>query len=147
MGTRTHTQFHDNLEIPETKAEHIAKKAALFATAAFFAFTGLRHLLIPEFYQILMPSFLPVPLFLIYVTGAYQIVCAIGLLFVNTRKMAAWGLMGFLLATLPILVYMWVYKDPIPSSWAPSWLKMLSIPLQFALMFWVYQFSHKPKNY
>lgn len=144
MGTRMH---HPPLEIPETKPERVLKKIALFATSAFFIFTGLRHILIPEFYEIMMPRYLPIPVFFIYLTGALQVVCAVGLLFQNTRKMAAYGLMFFLLTTLPVLIWMWVYKDPIPSSWVPSWLKLLSIPIQFALMFWVYLFAQKPKDY
>lgn len=135
------------LEIPETKPEKILKKLALYLTSAFFLFTGFRHLLMPDFYIILMPNYLPIPFYLIYLTGVLQILCAIGLLFLKTRKWAGTGLMVFLLATLPVLISMWVYKDPIPSKDFPSWIKVLSIPLQFALIFWVYLFTHKPKDY
>lgn len=135
------------MDLPETRPEKVLKKVALWTASFFFIFTGLRHILIPDFYMIMMPRFLPIPVFLIYLTGALQIVCAIGLLFLKTRKMAAYGLMFFLLATLPVLVYMWVYKDPMPTGMVPSWLKLLSIPLQFALIFWVYLFSKRPENY
>lgn len=145
MGT---TMDQSSLDIPETKPEKILKKLALLATSFFFIFTGLRHLMLPDFYIILMPRFMPVPFFLIYLTGALQIVCALGLLFSKTRKMAAAGLMFFLLASLPVLIYMWVYKDPFEtSSYVLSWLKMLSIPLQFALIFWVYLFWKRPEAY
>lgn len=144
MGTLMN---QSSLDIPETKPEKILKKIALWAASLFFLFTGLRHILIPDFYVILMPRFLPVPVFLILLTGILQIFCAIGLLFLKTRRLAANGLMIFLLLSLPVLIYIWVYYDPIPTSEIPSWLKMLSVPIQFALIFWVYLFAQKPENY
>lgn len=144
MGTR---MDQHTLEIPETKPEKVLRKIALFATSFFFIFTGMRHLIAPDFYMILMPKFFPLPLFLIYFTGVLQMVCALGLLFVRSRKWAAVGLMIFLVSALPTLVYLWVYKSPIPTSEIPSWLRLLSLPLQFSLIFWVYQFAKKPKSY
>lgn len=138
---------NDSLEIPETKPEKILKKLALYLTSFFFIFTGFRHIFIPELYQIMMPSYLPIPLFFIYLTGALQIICAVMIVSVKTRRWGAYGLMFFLLATLPVLVYIWTYEDPNPTLWVPSWLRMLSIPLQFALIFWVYLFAKKPKSF
>lgn len=141
------TMNQSSLELPENKSEKVLKKVALYATTLFFIFTGLRHLLFPDFYYILMPSFFPVPVFLIYFTGVYQIVCALGLLTLKTRKLAAQGLMLFLLLTLPLLVFMWTYKHPAPSMDVLSWFKLLSVPMQFALIFWVYLFAQRPESY
>lgn len=138
---------HGNIDIEETKEEKILKRTALYMTAVFFTFTGARHFVYPEFYMLMMPNYLPVPLFLLYFTGLFQIVCAIGLIFLRTRKWAAYGLMAFLVATLPIHVYLWTYKEPLPHIYSQSWLKVLSIPLQFLLIAWMYLFAQKPKSY
>lgn len=136
-----------SLDLPETPSERVLKKVFLYLISVFFLFTGLRHLVFPDFYVGLMPSFIPVPYALIFITGILQIICAIGLVILKTRKVAAYGLLFFLVATLPILVYLWVYKESMPTGDLPSWLLLLSVPLQFALIFWVYLFAKRPESY
>ena len=141
------TMNQSSFEIPETRAEKALKKMALYFTSLFFIITGLRHFIMPEYYLFLMPKYLPLPLFLINFTGFLQIFCAIGLLFSRTRKWASYGLMIFLIATLPVLIYLWTYKESSPNGHVPGWLQLFSVPLQFVLIFWVYLFSQKPKSY
>jgi uncharacterized membrane protein len=133
--------------VEETKNEKILKKIALYGTGLFFIIAGSRHFLVPEFYMLMMPNYLPVPLTLIYISGAFEILGGIGLMVPKTRAFSAWGLMALLLAVLPANVYMWTHRIPLPDTYTPSWLLMLRIPLQFLLIAWVYLFAKNPKGY
>jgi uncharacterized membrane protein len=133
--------------VAETKNEKILKKIALYGTGIFFIIAGSRHFLKPEFYMLMMPSYLPVPLTLIYISGAFEILGGIGLMVPKTRAFSAWGLMALLLAVLPANIYLWTHRIALPDTYTPSWLLMLRIPLQFLLIAWVYLFAKNPKGY
>ncbi|MDD4976949.1 MAG: DoxX family protein [Bacteriovorax sp.] len=131
----------------ETHNEKILKKIALYSTVIFFVVAGVRHFMIPEFYMLMMPNYLPIPLTLIYLSGFFQIVGGIGLMIPRTRVFSAWGLMALLLAVLPANVYLWTHHIHLPEHYDPSWYLMLRIPLQFLLIAWTYMFAKNPQNY
>ncbi|MDO9181267.1 MAG: hypothetical protein Q7U04_02610 [Bacteriovorax sp.] len=131
----------------ETEQEKILKKMALYFTAIFFIAAGARHFMMPEFYMLMMPNFLPIPLALIYLSGFLKILGGIGLMNLNTRVLSAWLLMLVLLVALPGHVYLWTNNIELPDKFHPSWLLLLRIPLQFLLIAWMYMFSKNPKAY
>lgn len=131
----------------ETHQEKVLKKIALYFTGVFFIFAGLRHFTMPEFYMLMMPNYLPVPLTLIYISGAFEILGGIGLMIPKLRSFSAYGLMALLLAVLPANIYLWTHDVHLPESYSPSWLLLLRIPLQFLLIAWMYMFAKNPKNY
>ena len=131
----------------ETNQEKILKKVALFCTGVFFIVAGVRHFIMPEFYMLMMPKNLPVPLTLIYISGFFEILGGIGLLIPSSRVIAAWGLMALLLAVLPANVYIWTHNIQLPDNFRPSWYLMLRIPFQFLLIAWTYMFAKNPKSF
>lgn len=131
----------------DTKQEKILKKIALYVTGLFFVAAGVRHFAMPEFYMLMMPNYLPVPLTLIYISGFFEILGGIGLIIPKTRVLSAWGLMALLLAVLPANVYLWTHNIHLHDSYTPSWFLMLRIPLQFLLIAWMYLFAKNPKSY
>lgn len=131
----------------ETSQEKTLKKIALYATGVFFIIAGARHFIYPEFYMLMMPNYLPVPLMLIYISGFFEIAGGIGLMIPKTRAFSAWGLMVLLLAVLPANVYLYTHNIQLPDTYAPSWIGMLRIPLQFLLIAWMYMFAKNPKSY
>jgi uncharacterized membrane protein len=131
----------------ETHQEKVLKKVALYSTAIFFIAAGARHFIMPEFFMLMMPSYLPVPLTLIYISGLFQIIGGIGLMIPSVRSFSAWGLMVLLLAVLPANVYLWTHHVHLPEHYDPSWYLMLRIPLQFLLIAWMYMFAKNPQNY
>lgn len=135
------------MDTTDTKQEKILKKIALYATGIFFVGAGVRHFVMPDFYMLMMPNYLPVPLTLIYISGFFQILGGIGLIIPKTRAFSAWGLMALLLAVLPANVYLWTHNIQLPDSYTPSWFLMLRIPLQFLLIAWMYLFAKNPKTY
>ena len=131
----------------ENKSGKILKKFALYPIATFFILAGIRHFVSPEYYILMMPTYLPVPHVLIYISGFFAILGGIGLLIPRLRAFSAWGLIALLLAVLPANFFMWTHNVELPNSFTPGWFLLLRIPLQFFLIAWIYMFAKNPLDY
>lgn len=131
----------------ETNQEKVLKKIALYSTGILFIVAGVRHFIMPEYYMLMMPSYLPVPIDLIYLTGFLEVLWGIGLMLPHTRVFSAWGLMALALTFLPENIYMWTHNIHLHDAYTPNWPLMLRIPLQFLLIAWLYMFARNPKSY
>ncbi len=107
--------------------------------AVLFIVAGSLHLILPQFYLKIMPPYLPVPLALVYLSGAAEIFGGIGLFSQITRHLAAWGLVVLLFAVLPANIYM--VADHSRFASIPLWALWLRIPLQFPLIYWAWLYT------
>lgn len=109
--------------------------------ALFFGLAGVGHFTDAAFFVSIVPSYLPFPTALVYLSGVAEIAGAAGLMVERTRRFAAWGLIGLLIAVFPANIDMALH----PQSWpaAPSWsglqdpdpvMLYLRLPMQFVLM-------------
>lgn len=69
--------------------------------AGIFATSGVVHLVKPEFYEPLMPDFVPAHREVILGSGVVELACAAGLLAPRTRRAAAWTSAALLIAVFP----------------------------------------------
>ena len=69
--------------------------------AAVFATSGVVHLVRPETYEPIMPKVVPAKREVILASGVLEIVCAAGLLYPATRRIAGWASLGVLLGVYP----------------------------------------------
>ncbi len=105
--------------------------------AIAFVLAGMNHFFNPAFYLKMMPPVLPAPLFLIYLSGVFEIALGILLLISKFTHFAAWGLIALLIAVFPANVYMAMNPQVFPEF--SSTALYLRLPLQLvliALMFW-----------
>jgi len=91
---------------------------------AHFAFTNTEAAIIP-------PAF-PNHHFLVLISGVFELLGAIGLLFKPTRGAAGWGLLLLTAAVTPANVYMWRHAANYPAI--PYWALTLRLPFQALLM-------------
>jgi uncharacterized membrane protein len=114
---------------------------SLIVLAALFAFAGTMHFVIPASYVSIMPRALPMPLALVYLSGAAEIAGGLGLLPRRTRRAAGIGLVLLLVAVWPANLQMLLNAQ---AAGAPAWqqaLLMLRLPLQLLLIFWLWRAS------
>lgn len=74
--------------------------------AALFVLSGAVHLARPEFYEPIMPRFVPAPREVIFVSGVAELACAAGLLNPQTRSAAGWASVALLLGVYPANIKM-----------------------------------------
>jgi len=111
---------------------------ARIATGAAFVLTGVSHFLMPGKFMEMMPPFLPAPLFLIYLSGFFEILGGIGLMLSSTKKSAAIGLILLLLAVFPANIYVALNNVQLGGFMSYAVYQWLRLPMQFVLIFWVW---------
>jgi uncharacterized membrane protein len=107
--------------------------------AIFFIIAGALHFIIPQAYLKIMPPFSPMPLTLVQISGAAEVLGGLGLFLSSTRQVAAWGLVALLIAVLPANIYMIIEHSSFASI--PLWALWLRLPLQLPLIYWAWLYT------
>lgn len=123
---------------------HIIKKILKWLLAIAFIFAGTNHFLNPDFYMRIMPPYLPWHLFLVYLSGVIEIWLGIFLLIPKFSRLAAWGIILFLLAVFPANIYM-AMNTELFTDFNPT-LIYLRLPLQFVIIAWAFWFTREEKG-
>ena len=72
----------------------------------FYIQIGVKHFTDPNWFMQIMPPYLPLHKELVYISGAFEIILGILLLFKTTRFIAGWGLILLLIAVFPANIYL-----------------------------------------
>ena len=116
----------------------LARRIALLLLSAFWTFGGVNHFLNPAFYVAIMPPYFPAHLELVYLTGILEIAGGVGVLLPATRKLAAWGLVGLLLAFMPVHIHMIANSEIFVAQGVPYWALWARLPIQVLFLVWVW---------
>ena len=114
------------------QAVSAALRVALAAVFVWFFVGGIAHFVFTEAQMRIIPPYVPWPRAAVLVSGVFEILGAVGLLWQPTRHMAAWGLFALTLAVTPANVYMLEQFAQYPS--VPYWALVLRLPLQVGLL-------------
>ena len=110
-----------------------------YLICVFFLLAGINHFINPDFYLKIMPPYLPWHLFLVYLSGFFEIALGGMILVPALTRVAAWGLITVLIAVFPANIHMAVnpglYPDLSPIA---LWLRL---PLQGVLIAWAYWYT------
>jgi len=72
----------------------------------FYIFGGIKHFTNVGWYMKIMPPYIPYHKELVYLSGAFEIILGIMLLFEQTRFLSGWGLILLLIAVFPANIYL-----------------------------------------
>ena len=100
---------------------------------------GLYHFIDPAFYLRMMPPYLPWHLFLVYLSGFFEMALGLLLLVPKYTRLAAWGLIALLVAVFPANVHMALNPQLFPNL--PPLALWLRLPLQLVFIAWAYWFT------
>ena len=81
--------------------------AAVYGIA--FIAIGIAHFRSPDGFVEIIPSYLPFPLFLVYLSGAMEIAGGLAIIYPETRVFAGRFLALFLVGVYPANLYMWTH--------------------------------------
>ena len=122
------------------------RENARLATGFAFIFSGVSHFLMPGKFMEMMPPVLPAPLFLVYLSGVFEILGGIGLMIPATQSHAAIGLVLLLLAVFPANIYVALNNVQLGGVMNYAVYQWLRLPMQLVLMAWVWwcgKFNYK----
>ena len=114
----------------------------LFVFTWFFI-GGITHFVIPEPFLRIMPPYIPFHLAAVYVSGAFELLGAFGILVKPVRSFAGYGLM--LLTAIVTLANVQMYQHPDLFPSIPGWVLIIRFPVQ-ALLIWLIWWSSRPDS-
>lgn len=100
---------------------------------------GMNHFRKPKLYERIMPPYIPATSTTVLASGIVEMVLGLMLMNKNTQVQAAWGIIIMLILFIPVHIYM--LQDKKASMKLPTWLLILRIPLQLALIYWAFQYT------
>lgn len=105
----------------------------------FYVLAGINHIRKPEFYQQLVPPYIPAVSTVVLLSGILEMILGLMILNKDTQVIAAWGIIGMLLLWLPVHVYILQNKKLFPK--VPKWMFIIGLVFQFLLMFWAFLYT------
>ena len=120
--------------------------SAKIAMSIMLCFTAIGHFAFTKGMTLMLPSFIPWREPIIYLTGVFEILLAIGLLIPKYSVWSAYLLIGFFVLMLPANIYASIHKINYQTGTfdgpglAYLWFR---IPLQIVFIVWTYFSSLK----
>ncbi|HBN74729.1 MAG TPA: DoxX family protein [Planctomycetaceae bacterium] len=111
------------------------KTTSKYLLASLMIFAGTMHFANTAFFLKIMPPYLPLHKELVLLSGAFEIVLGVLLLIQRFSRLAAWGIMGLLIAVFPANLYLYQNQEIVPAS--PT-IHLLRLLLQGVLVLWAF---------
>jgi len=118
------------------------KKSFLYIMSGFYILAGANHFINPSFYLSIMPEWMPLHEFLVYLSGATEIALGLLLIPTQTRKVASLFIIAmlvvfFFLIHIPMAISFWKESNPL------LWVALVRLPIQFVLIGWAWMYLKK----
>ena len=98
----------------------------------WFFVGGIAHFVATDAEMRIVPPYIASPRSVVLISGVFELLGAVGLLFAQTRRSAGIGLILLTIAVTPAHVYMLQVPQLFPS--VPVWALWLRLPIQVALL-------------
>ncbi|MBC7996197.1 MAG: DoxX family protein [Rhizobacter sp.] len=108
-----------------------ARIAGIAFVFLWFFIGGIAHFVATEAEMRIVPPWVPWPREAVLVSGVFELLGALGLLWRPTRRVAGIGLLLLTLAVTPAHIYMLQRPELFP---VPIWALWLRLPIQVALL-------------
>ena len=111
------------------------------ALALVMVVAGMLHFVATDAYVAVMPGYLPLRRELVYLSGVFEVLFGLGLLWRKTRAAAGIGLIALYLAVLPANINMAVHNIQPAGFDIPGFLLWARLPFQLVLIYWAWRVS------
>lgn len=119
------------------KVTSLLPSVSILVIAAFFFIGGVAHFVFTDVFVRIMPKYLGYQKELVLISGLFELLGAIGILFPSTRLLAGYGLIVLIIAVFPANINMAIHPQDYKSI--PELLLWLRLPLQFFFVWFVWQ--------
>ena len=113
------------------------KLITIYLMSLFYISIGIKHFINVDWFMQIMPPYFPCHKTLVYLSGVFEIIFGIMLLFENTRFLAGWGLILLLIAVFPANIYLAQTNGAaMNTSAALAWGRLPFQAVFIALAYW-----------
>jgi uncharacterized membrane protein len=108
----------------------------LLVIALFFIIGGIAHFVVADFFIMAMPDYLGYHKELVYISGVFEILGAIGILVPKTRLLAGYGLIALIVAVYPANINMALHPEKYKDI--SELFLYIRLPFQFLFVWFVW---------
>lgn len=116
------------------------EQISLYVMMAVYIVAGLNHFRVPNFYNQMMPPWIPRPYLMVLISGVVEAALGTLLFWQESRKYAAWTIIAMLIVFLVVHYYMWKERNGKFKK-VPAIVLAIRLPFQFVLIYWAYTFT------
>lgn len=108
-----------------------------------YIIVGIKHFVDVEYFVSIVPNYINWKKEAVFISGFFEILLGILLLFHKTRKIAAWGIIMLLIAVFPANIYLYVSEIPRDILNISKIDALIRMPFQIPLIIISYWHSKK----
>ena len=120
----------------------IIKSFLIIISSIFYVIVGIKHFIEPEYFLSIVPPYLPYHLELVYISGLFEILFGLLILFPKYRYYGAIGLILLLVAVFPANIYLAQSKEAQEALGATQEIATWRLPIQGVLI-WIAYFIRR----
>ena len=120
----------------------IIKSFLIIISSIFYVIVGIKHFIEPEYFLSIVPPYLPYHLELVYISGLFEILFGLLILFPKYRYYGAIGLILLLVAVFPANIYLAQSKEAQEAIGATQEIATWRLPIQGVLI-WISYYIRK----
>ena len=114
----------------------IIKSFLIIISSIFYVIVGIKHFIDPEYFLSIVPPYLPCHLELVYISGLFEVLFGLLILFPKYRYYGAIGLILLLVAVFPANIYLAQSKEAQEAIGATQQIATWRLPIQGVLI-WI----------
>ena len=108
----------------------IAKYILIIISSIFYVLVGIKHFIDPNFFLAIVPPYLPYHLELVYLSGLFEILFGVMILFPKYRYWGSVGLILLLIAVFPANIYLFQSVEAQKAIGATQEIATWRLPVQ-----------------
>lgn len=120
------------------------KNLGLAIVFLWFMGGGIYHFISPEFFASIMPPYIPWHMEIVYISGVFEILGAIGILIPSLRQLSGNCLILLVLAVSPANIHMWLNPELFPD--VPEAFLSIRLVVQVLLLACIWWSTRTPKR-
>ena len=83
------------------------KLISIYTLSLFYINIGISHFISPDFFKVILPPYIPFSMFFVYISGFFEILFGLMIIFKKSRYYGATGLCLLLIFVFPANIYLY----------------------------------------
>ena len=122
------------------------KNISIYIMSLLYILVGVKHFSDPNFFLKIMPEYLNYHLELVYISGFFEILFGILLIFKKTRFFGAWGVFILLICVFPANIYLYNSEAAQIALDISKSQALIRLPFQIPLLILAYWHSNEKSS-
>jgi len=114
----------------------LQKSILIVISSIFYTIVGIKHFIEPDYFLSIIPPYLPFHIELVYISGFFEILFGLMILFPKYRYYGSIGLILLLIAVFPANIYLAQSKEAQEAIGASQQIAIWRLPIQ-GIFIWI----------